>query len=225
MTWSIIGQDAGLNDVPIHYEFEEADGATAANTGTDGSVGAATLTGTTGRTDAGVFGKGVDLPGGANTNAVDLPDNLLQGAADFSTSFWVRPDAKANWIGMFHIGDGLGDAGSFFQIQMQTQASGNTGLAATFKAKGNILQERVYANPVKDVVANQWNHVAFTRQGETGTLYLNGVPIASRNNLTIDMTDIGPTSNNWLGRNGYPGPRAQRADRRRPALPVDARRR
>ena len=139
--------------------------------------------------------------------------------ADFSTSFWVRPDAKANWIGMFHIGDGLGDAGSFFQIQMQTQASGNTGLAATFKAKGNTLQERVYANPVKDVVANQWNHVAFTRQGETGTLYLNGVPIASRNNLTIDMTDIGPTSNNWLGRNGYPGPRAQRADGRRPALP------
>ena len=24
--------------------------------------------------------------------------------------------------------------------------------------------------------------------------------------LTIDMADVGPTSNNWLGRNGFPDP-------------------
>ncbi len=118
----------------------------------------------------------------------------------------MRPDTKGNWINLFHIGDGLGDAGSFFQIQMQTQASGNTGLAATFKKKGNILQERVYAVPTKDVTAGQWNHVAFTRQGATGTLYLNGAEIARKDDLTITMADVGPTTNNWLGRNGYPDP-------------------
>ena len=42
----------------------------------------------------GTLGKALDLSGGANSNAVDLPDNLLQGEEDFSTSFWVRPDAK-----------------------------------------------------------------------------------------------------------------------------------
>ncbi len=203
----VVGQDAGVSDVPIHYEFEEGSGTSAANTGTDTSVGPATLTGSTTWTDAGVLGGAVDLPGGANSNAVDLPDNLLQGEDDFTTSFWVRPDAKANWIGMFHIGDGLGDAGSFFQIQMQTDArAGGSGLAATFKAKGSNAQERVYATPTRDVVANQWNHVVFTRQGATGTLYLNGEQIASRADLTIDMTDVGPTTNNWLGRNGYPDP-------------------
>lgn len=202
----VIGADPGTSDVPVHYEFEEGEGTTAANTGTDDAVGDATLTGATGWSENGVFGGAVDLPGGANDNAVDLPDNLLQGEDAFTTSFWVRPDAKANWIGLFHIGDGLGDDGSFFQIQMQTQAQGNTGLAATFKAKGAPLQERVYATPTQDVVANEWNHVVFTRQGTTGTLYLNGVEIASRNDLTIDMTDIGPTANNWLGRNGYPDP-------------------
>ncbi|GAB2652037.1 LamG-like jellyroll fold domain-containing protein [Kribbella swartbergensis] len=202
----IIGVDPGASDVPIHYEFEEGQGPTAANTGDAGGVGAAVLTGTTGWSDNGVFGKAINLPGGSNANAVDLPDNLLQGAADFTTAFWVRPDTKNDWVGLFHLGDGLGDAGSFFQIQMQTQAAGNTGLAATFKAKGNALQERVYASPTKDVAANQWNHVAFTRQGAVGTLYLNGEAIATRNDLTIDMTDIGPTANNWLGRNGFPDP-------------------
>nr|WP_232523476.1 LamG-like jellyroll fold domain-containing protein [Nocardioides sp. MAH-18] len=202
----VIGEDPGLADAPVHYEFEEGTGTTAANTGTDDSVGSGTLVGTTGWSANGTFGNALDLKGGSNANTVDLPDNLLQGEDAFTTSFWVRPDTKGNWINLFHIGDGLADAGSFFQIQMQTQAAGNTGLAATFKAKGSALQERVYAAPTKDVTANQWNHVVFTRDGAVGTLYLNGVQIASRSDLTIDMTDVGPTTNNWLGRNGYPDP-------------------
>ena len=120
----IVGADPGASDVPIHYEFEEGAGHDGGQHRHPTSVGAATLTGTTGWSANGVLGKALNLPGGANANAVDLPDNLLQGAADFTTSFWVRPDTKANWIGLFHIGDGLGDAGSFFQIQMQTQAAG-----------------------------------------------------------------------------------------------------
>ncbi len=75
----VVATDAGTSDIPIHYEFEEGSGQTAANTGTDVTVGAATLTGTTGWSDDGISGSAVDLPGGANANAVDLPDNLLQG--------------------------------------------------------------------------------------------------------------------------------------------------
>ncbi|MBA2890076.1 LamG-like jellyroll fold domain-containing protein [Nonomuraea soli] len=189
--------------IPIHYEFEEGTGTAAANTGTLASAGPAVLTGTTGWSANGVLGKAVNLPGGSTANAVDLPDNLLLGATNFSTSLWVRPDAKNNWTGLFHIGDGLGSAGSYYQIQMQTQASGSTGLAVTFKGKTGP-EERVYSTPARDVVANQWNHIAFTRQGPIGTLYLNGEVIATRTNFTVGMTEVGPTTNNWLGRNGYP---------------------
>ncbi|WP_322921458.1 LamG-like jellyroll fold domain-containing protein [Nocardioides renjunii] len=202
----VVGTGLGVDDAVVQYAFEEGTGSTAANTGSDNTVGAATLTGTTGWSTDGVTGGALDLPGGTNANTVDLPDNLLQGETDFTTSFWVRPDTKGNWINLFHIGDGLGDAGSFFQVQMQTQANGNTGLAATFKKKGSNVQERVFAVPTKDVAAGRWNHVVFTRQGATGTLYLDGQKIASRNDLTITMTDVGPTTNNWLGRNGYPDP-------------------
>ncbi|HXH79950.1 LamG-like jellyroll fold domain-containing protein [Nocardioides sp.] len=202
----ITSVDPGASDVPIHYEFDEGAGSTSANTGTDRSVGPATLTGTTGWSEDGIYDGSVNLPGGSNANAVDLPDNLLQGEANFTTSFWARPDTKGNWIGMFHIGDGFGGDGSFFQIQMQTQDGGDTGLAATFKKKGSGLQERIYAAPKRDVTPGAWNHVVFTRQGATGTLYLNGQQIAQRNNLTITMSDVGPTTNNWLGRNGFPDP-------------------
>jgi len=202
----IVGSDPGASDVPVHYAFEEGSGTRAANTGTADSVGAATLTGETGWSENGVFGDALDLAGGDTANAVDLPDDLLQGEEDFTTSFWVRPDVRTGWTGLFHLGDGTGDTGSFFQIQMRTNAAGDTGLAATFKAKGAALQERVYATPTRDVEVDRWNHVAFTRQGATGTLYLDGEPIASRDDLTIDMSDVGPTANNWLGRNGFPDP-------------------
>jgi type 1 glutamine amidotransferase len=185
------------------YEFEEGQGTSAANTGPAGGPGAAILTGATGWSANGIIGKAINLPGGSTANAVDLPDNLLQNAANFTTGFWVRPDTKSNWTSLFHIGDGLGSAGSYFHIQMQTQVNGSTGLAASFKAKTGP-EERIYATPARDVVAGQWNHVAFTRQGATGTLYLNGEAIASRTNLTVGMSAIGPTANNWLGRNGYP---------------------
>ncbi|WP_241005410.1 ThuA domain-containing protein [Nocardioides sp. zg-1228] len=198
----ITAVDPGTGDVAVHYEFEEQEGRTAANTGTDRSVGSAELTGETGWAADGVIGGALDLPGGPNANTADLPDNLLRGADDFTTSFWVRPDTMGDWINLFHIGDGLGDAGSFFQIQMRT-SGGDRGLAATFKAKGSNLQERVQAPDEVDVVQGQWNHVVFTRKGATGTLYLNGEVIAAEDDLTIDMGDVGPTANNWLGRNGY----------------------
>jgi large repetitive protein len=208
----VVAQEPGLDSAAVRYEFEEGNGTTVANTGTDDSVGSATLTGTTGwsAAEGGVFGRALNLPGGTNTNAVDLPDNLLQNQNDFTTSFWVRPDTKADWINLFHIGSGTGDAGSFFQIQMQTQVNGATGLTATFQKKGsgaaNLRSQRVYATPTKDVDVNKWNHVVFTRTGATGTLYLNGVQIAQRTDLTISMTDVGATENNWLGRNAYPDP-------------------
>ena len=68
----IVATAAGASDVPVHYEFEEGSGTTAANTGTDSLVGAATLTGDTGWSTVGISGKAIDLPGGSNANAVFL---------------------------------------------------------------------------------------------------------------------------------------------------------
>ena len=54
----------------------------------------ATLTGATGWSPNGIHGGALDLTGGTNANTVDLPDNLLQNEADFTTSFWVKPDTE-----------------------------------------------------------------------------------------------------------------------------------
>ena len=104
----IIGADPGASDVPVHYEFEEGEGTVGGqhrrrHLGRRGDPDRRPPAGPRTASSA----RRSTCPAAANANAVDLPDNLLQGEADFTTSFWVRPDAKANWIGMFHIGDGL----------------------------------------------------------------------------------------------------------------------
>lgn len=201
----VVGTEDGPGDVPIHYTFDEGEGTSAANTGSVDRIGPATLRGDAGWSEDGVFDSALELPGGTpqDGNVADLPNDLLRDADDFTVSFWVDPVEISSWTGLFHIGNG---EDSFFQIQTRTNAAGPTGLAATFKPAGGSpdSQERVLNNASTDLEEGRWNHVAFTREGTTGVLYLDGEEIASRDDLTVDMADIGSTQDNWIGRNGFP---------------------
>ena len=48
-----------------------------------------------------------------------------------------------------------------------------------------------------------WQHVAITLSGTTGTMWLNGVPVATNPNMTISPTDLGATNQNWIGRSQF----------------------
>lgn len=198
---TIIGVDPGPDDVPVHYTFDEGEGTTAANTGhRDDTAGAATLTGAAGWTSSGVFGAALDLPGG-DGDRVELPDGLLAGATDFTVSLWANADQLKNWMPLFQVGTGT-DA--FFQLQSQTQADGPTGLAATIKADG--VEERLTLGDGTDLTPGTWTHVAFTMSGSTGTLYLDGEQAGSRDDFSVGLADVGPTTSNYVGGNDFPDP-------------------
>jgi len=48
-----------------------------------------------------------------------------------------------------------------------------------------------------------WQHVAITLSGTTGTMWLNGVPVATNPNMTISPADLGATDQNWIGRSQF----------------------
>lgn len=49
----------------------------------------------------------------------------------------------------------------------------------------------------------QWYHVAITLTGDTGTMYLNGTPVATNTNMTASPSDLGFTTQNYLGHSQY----------------------
>ena len=49
-------------------------------------------------------------------------------------------------------------------------------------------------------------HIAVTLAGNTGILYLNGVPVGTNNAITLKPSSLGNTSNNYLGKSQYADP-------------------
>lgn len=202
----VIAVDPGVEDVPIHYEFDEGEGTSAANTGYDDATGAATLTGAAGWA-SGVHGEALQLPGG--DDHAELPDGFLAGATDFTVSMWANAAELKNWMPLLQIGNGTD---TYFTLQSQTQADGPTGFAATFKAQppgGDAVEERLTLGDGTDLTPGEWTHVAFTMQGSTGTLYLDGEEVGSRDDFSITLEDVGngeTTTDNFLGNNSFPDP-------------------
>jgi len=50
---------------------------------------------------------------------------------------------------------------------------------------------------------NNWIHVAVTKQGNVGSLYVNGKLVGSNTNMTISPADLGATTQNWIGRSQF----------------------
>lgn len=51
----------------------------------------------------------------------------------------------------------------------------------------------------QDEIKNSWTHVAVTKAGNTVTLYINGAVVGSANNITLNPSDLGITTNNMIG--------------------------
>jgi hypothetical protein len=43
-----------------------------------------------------------------------------------------------------------------------------------------------------------------TLAGTTGTLYINGQPVATNNNMVVNPSDLGVTDQNWIGHSQFP---------------------
>jgi hypothetical protein len=68
---------------------------------------------------------------------------------------------------------------------------------------GNGAEQQLNASPA--LPTGVWKHVAVTRNGNTGTLYIDGVQVAQNTNMTLSPSSLGSTTNNWIGRSQYSG--------------------
>ncbi|HKT02352.1 MAG TPA: beta-L-arabinofuranosidase domain-containing protein, partial [Rugosimonospora sp.] len=145
---------------------------------------------------AGKFGNAVGLDGASNY--VSLPSGIVSGLHDFTIATWVRPSTVTTWSRVFDFGTGT----SRYMFLTVSAGSGRPRFAISTGGSGAEQQ----LSSTQSISANAWTHLAVTLSGTTGTLYLNGVAVATNTNMTLNPAGLGTTGNNWIGRSQYGDP-------------------
>jgi len=132
---------------------------------------------------------------------VELPIGSLIGSLTNSTfSIWAN---FSNTGGGFQR---ILDFGTGEQVYMfLTPRLGTAGamrFAITVGGSSDPNEQRVTA---PSTLASGWHHVAVTinANADTITLYLDGSVVAQNTEATLSPSDLGVTTNNWLGRSQF----------------------
>jgi hypothetical protein len=154
-----------------------------------------TNSGATGPRVPGEIGNAVSLSGSGEY--VSLPSGIASGLHDFTISAWVNPSANSAWSRVFDFGTGTSN------YMFLTLSAGGGPLRFAMTTSGNGAEQQL--NAPGNLPLNTWSHVAVTLSGTTGTLYLDGQPVATNTNMTLNPAALGVTTQNWIGRSQFSG--------------------
>ncbi|HVV48199.1 MAG TPA: LamG domain-containing protein, partial [Polyangia bacterium] len=188
---------AGGQSLPplfAYYPFDQTAGPSipdATGNGHDGTLaGTATF-------PAGVIGDALDLPGAA-ADYVTLPSALLQTLTSVTIAVWVNVHTDHAWQRVFDFGSST-NVYMFFTPHNGT--SNVARFAITTSGNSSTSEQRLDAAAILPV--GTWTHVAIVLGTGGGTLYINGAAVATNAALTLRPSDLGATTNDWLGRSQF----------------------
>ena len=82
-----------------------------------------------------------------------------------------------------------------------TLSAGGGPLRFAITTSGNGAEQQL--NDTGNLPLNTWSLVTVTLSGTTGTLYVNGQPVATNTNMTLNPSSLGDTNQNWIGRSQF----------------------
>ncbi len=150
------------------------------------------------------FGNAIKLNGSAPNRYVEMPAGILGGLTDFTVATWVNLAAPpADWSRIFDFG--TGQQVTMFLTPRSGDAAMNNAVRFSITNNGGGGEQQINGTAP---LPTGWTHVAVTKSGNAGTLYVNGQAVGTNPNLTLSPSDLagGNTTNNWIGRSQFPDP-------------------
>ena len=172
----------------------------------------------------GKFGSALRLTGSPIGLAehVSLPASVVNGLHDFTIALWINPsqydrnmlsDPRANadqatlnnGTAIFDFGSPNPQYADPVQTHMYlTIRAGNDAPTPRFAITTSGVNGEQRLDAKQALPIDKWTHVAITRSGSTATLYIDGEAVATNANMTLSPSDLGATTDNWLGRCVFP---------------------
>ncbi|MHA7967632.1 DUF5695 domain-containing protein [Paenibacillus sp. CAU 1782] len=188
------GPPVAVPEVIALYAMDQTSGTTA--TDSSGGNRHASLFGGTSWV-AGQTGNALGLNG---TNAyANLPAGILSSVNDFTVATWVKINTNADWARIFDFGTGTSN-----YMFLTADAGGTPGLRFGITTSGNGSEQQISTNT--PLATGSWKHVAVTKAGNVGILYVDGVEVARNNSLTLSPSGLGNTTQNYIGRSQFSDP-------------------
>ncbi|MEJ2503529.1 MAG: glycoside hydrolase family 127 protein, partial [Gemmatimonadota bacterium] len=152
---------------------------------------------------------------------VRLPDGVVDGLEDFTVAMWVDlseyargdlPDSNENLdpaslnnqVAVFDFGSPNPEyaeaplAHMYLTVRVSDEQPVPRFAITTSGEEGEERLDGTEPLPI-----DRWTHIAVTRAGGTGTLYVDGRAVAS-GPMALSPSDLGATTGNWLGRRQFP---------------------
>ncbi|ANS63430.1 hypothetical protein SLINC_1206 [Streptomyces lincolnensis] len=126
---------------------------------------------------------------------VELPAQVLGGAAAITLSAWVKPTHDAGWARILDFGN---DTTRYLYLAARN-ANGVPRFAVTTSGAGGEQG----LNGTAALPLNRWSHLAVTIADGTGTLYVDGTAVARNTSMTLTPAALGTLAHHWLGRSHY----------------------
>lgn len=148
----------------------------------------------------GRFGQALRLNGPSDAEYLRLPQETVSQLKDFTIACWINLASAQDWSRVFDFGQGT-------SVNMfLTARAGVAGTPPRFAITtgGGGAEQRI--NGTTPVPIGEWVHMAVTLAGATGTLYVNGVPVGTNPDMTLNPTSLGVPGNIWIGRSQYGDP-------------------
>lgn len=178
----------------LKYDFDETSGTTVNDSSGNGNNG--TIEYTTTPASIWVDGKNKGAINLTGDDVVKLPDNITNNLTDFTITTWASQSTVSAWQRLFDLGESKSAC-----LWLTLSNGGNS----MFSLTANGSYQEFKAGQVNS--PNTWRHVAVSKSGSTVILYVDGAEVGRKTDVTLTPSDLGNTTNNYIGKSKYPDPK------------------
>jgi len=178
-------------DAPVAaYSFDEGSGETVEDSAGDhdGTIEGASWA------SVGKYGSALEFDG--ENDLVSIADAAdLDLTASFTLEAWVRPESTANWRAVLSKGEVIEESNAGYLLLARGEGGKARGYAAGTTVKAVTAPTEL---PIET-----WSHLAFTSDGTTMRLYIDGTEVASSEATAAKATAADLEIGHWPSLNTY----------------------